>query len=136
VIEIFKIIYFGGRQRLTHELISVILRVDKLVPETVEHVIALVHGVSQYVQLLEHSLVCDLPSHGLVDDDLCPEQDLVEAVIHILCLQYGAFADDEMYGSGCHLTEDSRKENLHLGALSSLQEDDARRWGEKNMVLK
>jgi hypothetical protein len=39
-----------------------------------EHIIPSVHGVSEHVQLLENSLVCDLPFHGLIDDDMCMEK--------------------------------------------------------------
>jgi hypothetical protein len=106
------------REKLTKDLIFGILIV-RLVLESVKRVTALVHGVSQHVQLLEHSLVCDLPSHGLIKDHLCPEQDPAEAVVlHILCLQFGAFSDEEIYGSRDHLTKDCRKEHLHLVTLA------------------
>jgi hypothetical protein len=79
----------------------------------------LVHGASQDVQLPEHSLICDLPSHGLIEDDLCSDQGPVQVVLHIMFLQLGAFSDEETYGSSCQLTQDRRKKIVHLGILSS-----------------
>jgi hypothetical protein len=35
-------------------------------------------------------LVCDLPFHGLIDDNLCPEKDPTEAILHVLCLSLEA----------------------------------------------
>jgi hypothetical protein len=57
---------------------------------------ALMHGISQHVQLLEHSMVCDVPSCGLVDDDLCTKKDPAETVLQILWLKLGAFADEKI----------------------------------------
>lgn len=54
-------------------------------------------------------MICDVPSHGLVDDDLCPEQELSEMVLHIKHLWLGAFADDEIYAYSGHLTKDCRQ---------------------------
>jgi hypothetical protein len=67
--------------------------------EGVKQVTASVYGVSEHIKLLEHSLICDLPHHGLLDDDLCSEQDPLEAIIHIQCRLLGALADEEMYAS-------------------------------------
>jgi len=69
--------------------------------EGVEGVVASVHGVCQGVQLPEHGLVCDPPPHGLVDDDLRPEQDPAEAILHVVqCRRLiGALARQEIYAS-------------------------------------
>jgi hypothetical protein len=98
--ETFRGIYFAERQRLAHDELTfsfgILLVVQSLVPESVEHVRASVHGTSQHVQLPEHGLVCDLPLHGLLDYKLCSEQDAAEDTLHILFLmrrRLGAFAD-------------------------------------------
>ena len=50
------------------------LRILRLVLEGVERVVSSMHGISQQAQLLEHGLICDLPSHSLLNDDLRPEE--------------------------------------------------------------
>jgi len=100
----------------------------RLVSEGVDDVIAVVHGVSEHVQLLENTSVCDLPSHGLIDDDLCPEQDPAEAILHVRCCWLEAIFDKEIYGSCCQLVQNSSKENIHLGDSpleEKMQEEDA-----------
>nr|CAB3455494.1 unnamed protein product [Digitaria exilis] len=92
----------------THNLMFGVLIV-RLVSECVEDVITSVHCVTQHLQLLEHGMICDVPSHGLVHDDLCPEQELCELVVHIKHLWLGAFADDEIDASSGHLTKDCRQ---------------------------
>ena len=57
------------------------------------------------VQLDDHSLVCDVPPHGLINDNLCPEQDLVEAILHVEQSPVGDFAGEEIYGSRSELTK-------------------------------
>ncbi|TVU40336.1 hypothetical protein EJB05_13797, partial [Eragrostis curvula] len=66
------------------------------------------------VQLLEHSLVCDVPSRGLINNDLCPEKDPTEMILQVQCCRLGSFADEETNGSCGQLTMASRKENLHF----------------------
>ena len=75
---------------MTHNLIFGILTV-RLVPEGVMHVTGLVHGIPQHLQLLEHSLVRDVASCGLIDDYLRPKERPLQAVLHIQCLWLGAF---------------------------------------------
>jgi len=41
--------------------------------------------------------------------ELCPEHDPAEPLIHIMCQQLGAFTDEEIYGSGDHLTKEPQK---------------------------
>ena len=59
---------------MTHNPIFGILLIKTLVSENVESVMALVHGISQHVHLLEHSLVSDVASRGFIDDDLSPKE--------------------------------------------------------------
>jgi hypothetical protein len=84
-----------------------------LVSEGVEDVIASVHGVSEHVQMLEHSLVCDLSFHGLINDDLSSEKSPLQSIRHTQHRWLGAFADEEIYGSRSQLAQDSRNKNLH-----------------------
>jgi hypothetical protein len=53
-------------------------------------------------------LVHDVASCGLVDDDLCPKENPLQAVLNIRHLRLGAFADEEIYGSSDYLTKDCR----------------------------
>jgi hypothetical protein len=78
----------------------------------------LVHGISQHAQLLQHSLVGDVASCGLVDDDLCPKENPLQAALNIRQLWLGAFADDKIYGSSDHLTKDCRNYYVHFGTLA------------------
>jgi len=74
------------------------VKTTRLASEGVEGIVASVHGVNQRVQLLAHGSVRDLPPpHGLVDDDLRPEQDALEAILR--CWRLGTPADEEIYGS-------------------------------------
>jgi hypothetical protein len=91
---------------VAHNLICGVHLIIWLTSEGIEHVTASMHGVSQYVQLKEHSLVCDVPSHGLIDDDVCSKQNLAEAIIHTLKLRLGELAEKEINGSSGKLTED------------------------------
>jgi hypothetical protein len=84
---------------MTYDLMFAILFIVRLVSEGVKFVTALVHGISQHVQLLEHSLVRDAASCGLINDNLCSEESPLQAVLHILHLWLGDFADEEIYGS-------------------------------------
>jgi hypothetical protein len=84
---------------MTHNLIFGILLTVRLVPEGVMHVTGLVHGIPQHLQLLEHSLVRDVASCGLVDDYLCPKERPLQVVLHIQCLWLAIFPDEEIYGS-------------------------------------
>ncbi|TVU40576.1 hypothetical protein EJB05_14043, partial [Eragrostis curvula] len=79
---------------------------------------ASVHGFCEHAQQFKHSLVCDMPPHTFIRDDLSSEKDPAEAILHILRHLLGAFADEEIYGSSCQFTQDCRKENLHLRTLS------------------
>jgi hypothetical protein len=112
-----KKIYFAQRQRITHNRILAILQIMRLVSISVKYVISLVHGISQQAQLLQHSLVCDVPSSGLVNDDLCPKENPFEAVLNIRHLLLGAFADEETYGSSDRLTKQCRNYHVHFRTL-------------------
>ncbi|KAF8713930.1 hypothetical protein HU200_027912 [Digitaria exilis] len=111
-------IYFGQRRRATHSLISGTCLVMTLISEGFENIMAPVHCISQHVQLEEHSLVCDLPSHCLVDDDLCSKQNYVEPILNIQWCRLREFADEEIYGSCGQLTQNCRNENIHSVSLS------------------
>ena len=83
---------------MTHNLIFGILTV-RMVPEGAMHVTGFVHGIRQHLQLLDHSLVRDVASCGLIDDYLCPKERPLQVVLHIRCLWLAAFCDEEVYGS-------------------------------------
>lgn len=109
-----------------HNLIFGVLIIIRYVSEVVWYITASVYGVSQHVQLLEHSLICDVPSHCLVNNDLCSEQDPPETVLHAQHLQLGTFVDEEIYVSSEHFTKYCRKEYFHL--------DDHTAGGENDQV--
>ena len=79
--QTFHRIDFGEKRSLTHNLIFGGLLIVRLVSESIERVIASVHAISQHVELVQHSLVCDVPPHGLIDNDLRPEQNSAEAIL-------------------------------------------------------
>jgi hypothetical protein len=60
-----------------------------------------------------------VPPHGLIDDDLCPQQDPAEVILHVERRRLVDFADEEIYGSSGQFTQDCRNEHLHLRILSS-----------------
>jgi hypothetical protein len=113
---------------VTHDLIFGLILLKRLVPEDVKRVIASVNGMPQHVQLKKHRLsrkkkkhrmVCDVPPYGLINDDLCPEQDPPEAIHCILRRWLGAFANQETYGSSGQITKYCRDKILHLAAFVS-----------------
>lgn len=75
-----------------------------LAAEGVEDVAALVHGVSQHLKLLEHGLVCDVPPHSIIDDDLRSEDCALQAVSHVQRRRPGPCADEQIYGSRGEVT--------------------------------
>jgi hypothetical protein len=88
-----------------------------LVSEGVKHIMAPVHGVSQHVEPKEHGLVCDVLPHGLIDDNLCPEENPLQAIVHgkRRWLRVGDLVDNEIYRPRGQVTQDRRKEKFHLG---------------------
>jgi hypothetical protein len=105
-----------------------------LVYGSVKYVIALVHGISQHAQLLQHTLVCDVASRGFIDDGLCPKENPLQAVLNMIIwhLLLGAFADEEIYGSRDHFTKEHRKKSFHYGLNS--QEDNPNQLEKTNQI--
>ena len=106
---------------MTHNRILAVLHIMRFASGSVKYVIALVHGISQHAELLQHSLVRDVASCGLVGDDLCPKDNLLQVVLNIRPLPLGCFADDETYGSSDRLTKHCRKYHVHFRVLSLIR---------------
>jgi len=98
-----------------------------LVSEGVEHIMAPVHGISEQIEPKEHGLVCNVLPHGLIDDNLRPEENPLQAILHSKRWRLGDLVDNEIYRPRGQVTQDRRKEKFHLG-FSGLEVIEHSRW--------
>jgi hypothetical protein len=88
---------------MVHDLMfsgGVLLGVGLLAAEGVEDVAGLAWCMASLSMsmLLEHGLVCDVPPHSFIDDDLCSEDCALQAVSHVHRRRPGPSADEQIYG--------------------------------------
>jgi len=65
-----------------------------------------VHGVSEQIEPKEHGLVCNVLPHGLIDDNLRPEENPLQAILHSERWRLGDLVDNEIYRPRGQVTQD------------------------------
>ena len=69
-------------------------------------------------------------THGLIDDNLRPEENPLQAILHSECWRLGDLVDNEIYRPRGQVPRDRRKEKFHLG-FSELEVIEHSRWGRQ-----
>jgi hypothetical protein len=100
------------------------------VPDGVEHVMALVHALSEHLQLTKHGLVCDVPPLSFLDGGVNPEQHALQLLPCFFHLGASVHLYRNGQGSTDEIARDCREKWLHCWTLVLLGGDAGRCNGE------